>query len=123
MKDKVIICAALAGSATFKSNNPAVPYSPKEFADEAEKCFKAGASMVHVHARDEATGGMHTSEVEKVRAVCDAIKQRVPDLIIQVTSSVGAPCPVGPFEVTDCVNLINNLIKLNMEARIWAIRH
>ena len=49
MENKVIITAALAGSATFKSNNPATPYSPKEFADEAEKCFKAGASMVVSH--------------------------------------------------------------------------
>ncbi len=122
MENKVIITAALAGSATFKSNNPATPYSPKEFADEAEKCFKAGASMVHIHGRDEALGGMHTSEVEKVKAVYDAIKQRVPDLIIQVTSSVGSPCQVGPFPESDCVNLINNLIKLNMEARIRSIK-
>jgi 3-keto-5-aminohexanoate cleavage enzyme len=99
-----------------------VPYSPEEFADEAEKCFKSGAAMVHVHARDEAMGGLHTSIVEKVKAVYDAIKQRVPDLIIQVTSSVGTPCQVGPFPESDCVNLINNLIKLNMEARIRSIK-
>jgi 3-keto-5-aminohexanoate cleavage enzyme len=122
MEDKVIITAALSGSATFKSNNEAVPYSPKEFADEAEKCYKAGAAMLHIHARDEEVFGMHTSVVEKVKAVYDAIRQRVPEIIVQVTSSVGTPCPVGPFESTDCVNLINNLIKLNMEARIRAIR-
>ena len=119
---KVIITAALAGSATFKSNNPAVPYSPKEFADEAEKCYKAGAAMLHIHGRDEALGGMHTSVVEKVKAIYDAIKQRVPDIIIQVTSSVGTPCQVGPFPESDAVNLINQLIKLNMDARIRSIK-
>ncbi len=41
MEDKVIITAALAGSATFKSNNPATPYSPKEYADEADKADEA----------------------------------------------------------------------------------
>ncbi len=122
MSSKVIITAALAGGGTFKANNPAVPYSPKEFADEAEKCFKAGASMLHIHARDEAKGGGQTSEIEKVKAVYDAIKQRVPDIIIQVTSSVGTPCPVGPFQEADCVNLINQLIKLNMEARLRPIK-
>ncbi|MGA2159324.1 MAG: 3-keto-5-aminohexanoate cleavage protein [Dehalococcoidia bacterium] len=122
MEPKVIITAALSGSATFKNNNPAVPYSPKEFADEAEKCLKAGAAMVHIHGRDEELGGMHTSVVEKVKAVYDAVKQRVPELIVQVTSSVGSPCQVGPFPESDCVNLINNLIKLNMEARIRAIQ-
>jgi 3-keto-5-aminohexanoate cleavage enzyme len=122
LSTKVIITAALAGSGTFKANNPAVPYSPQEFADEAEKCFKAGASMLHIHGRDEAMGGLHTSEVDKVKAVYDAIRKRVPDIIIQVTSSVGAPCPVGPFPESDCVNLINQLIKLNMEARMRSIK-
>jgi 3-keto-5-aminohexanoate cleavage enzyme len=119
---KVIIAAALAGSATFKGNNPAVPYTPDEFADEAEKCFKAGAAMLHIHGRDEKAGGMHTSEVDKVKAIYDAIKKRVPQIIIQVTSSVGAPCQVGPFPESDCVNLINQLIKLNMDARIRSIK-
>lgn len=120
---KVIITAALAGSATFKSNNEAVPYTPKEFADEAEKCYKAGAAMLHIHGRDESLGGLHTSEVAKVKAIYDAIKQRVPDIIIQVTSSVGTPCPVGPFPAdSDCVNLINQLIKMNMEARMRSIK-
>jgi 3-keto-5-aminohexanoate cleavage enzyme len=86
---KVIITAALAGSATFKNQNPAVPYTPAEFAEEAAKCFKAGARMVHIHARDEASG-FATAEVEKVRAVCDAIRQKTPEMILQVTSSVGA---------------------------------
>ncbi len=78
--------------------------------------------MVHIHGRDESIGGLHTSEVDKVKAIYDAIKQRTPDLIIQVTSSVGYPSQVGPFPESDCVNLINNLIKLNMEARIRSIK-
>ncbi|MGD0855676.1 MAG: 3-keto-5-aminohexanoate cleavage protein [Dehalococcoidia bacterium] len=122
MEKKVIITAALSGALTYKNNNPAVPYSPKEFADETEKCFKAGAAMVHVHARDVEKGGINTSEVEKVKAVYDAIKSRVPEIIVQITSSAGAPCQVGPFEESDCGTLINNLIKLGMEARIRAIK-
>ncbi len=122
MENKVIITAALAGSATFKNNNPSTPYTPKEYAEEAEKAFKAGASMVHIHGRDEKMGGYHTSDVEMVKATYDAIRQRCPDLIIQVTSSVGFPCQVGPFPESDCVNLINNLIKLNMESRIRSIK-
>ena len=38
-ENKVIICAALAGAATMKNNNPSVPYTPEEFAIEAEKCY------------------------------------------------------------------------------------
>ena len=47
----VIITAALTGAATMKNQNPSVPYTPEEFAEEAQKCWKAGAAMVHVHAR------------------------------------------------------------------------
>lgn len=32
---KVIITAALAGAATFKNNNPNIPYTPEEFAQES----------------------------------------------------------------------------------------
>lgn len=91
MADKVIITAALAGSGVFKNQNPAVPYTPAEFAEEAHKAYKSGAAMVHVHGR-EAKSGLPTCDVETVRAIYDAIKQKTPELIVQVTSSVG-PTP------------------------------
>ncbi len=88
MSNPVIICAALTGAATFKQNNPSVPYTIEEFAVEAEKCFRAGAAMVHVHARTD--DGDSTHEIDRVQAVYDAIKKRCPDLIICLSSAVGA---------------------------------
>jgi 3-keto-5-aminohexanoate cleavage enzyme len=87
MKNKVIICAALAGAFTMKHQNPAVPYTPKEFAHEAAKCYAAGAAMVHLHARDDA--GMATHEIDRIRATHDAIKQKTPELIVNLSSAVG----------------------------------
>lgn len=87
MNDKVIITAALSGSTTVKEQNPAVPYSPEEFAQEAARCYRAGAAMVHVHARLK--DGTPTHEVDKIRAVHDAIKQKTPELIVNLTSAVG----------------------------------
>ncbi|MBT8341426.1 MAG: 3-keto-5-aminohexanoate cleavage protein [Desulfatitalea sp.] len=87
MSSKVIITAALSGSTTIKDQNPAVPYSPKEFAEEAALCYRAGAAMVHVHARLE--DGTPTHEVESIRAVHDAIKEKTPELIVNLTSAVG----------------------------------
>jgi 3-keto-5-aminohexanoate cleavage enzyme len=89
MQKKVIITAALAGSGVFKHQNPALPYTPAEFAGEAHKAYKAGAAMVHVHAREGATG-MPTNDVATVKSVYDAIRQKTPELIIQISSSVGA---------------------------------
>jgi 3-keto-5-aminohexanoate cleavage enzyme len=87
MEGKVIITAALSGAGTFKSNNPAVPYSREEFAEEAAKCYKAGAAMVHVHARQ--ADGMATHDVELIRATYDAIKEKTPELIVNLSSAVG----------------------------------
>ena len=87
MEKKVIITAALSGAGTFKNNNPSVPYTPAEFAEEAAKANQAGAAMVHVHARQE--DGWPTHEVELIRAVHDAIKEKTPELIINLSSAVG----------------------------------
>lgn len=84
---KVIICAALAGAATMKSQNPAVPYTPREFAEEAERCYRAGAAMVHVHARDD--NGMPTHEIDRIRDTYQAIKDKTPELIVNLSSAVG----------------------------------
>jgi len=84
---KVVICAALAGPATTKVQNPAVPYTPREFAEEAVKCYRAGASMVHVHARDD--HGMPTHEIARIRATYQAIKDAAPELIVNLSSAVG----------------------------------
>lgn len=88
MQKKVIITAALSGSWVFKNQNPAVPYTPAEFAEEAYKAYKSGAAMVHVHAR-QPHDGFPTSAVEYVKPIFDAIKQKTPELIVQITSSVG----------------------------------
>ncbi len=83
----VVICAALTGAATYKNNNPSVPYTIEEFAEEAHKCFKAGAAMVHVHARTD--DGQPTHEIDRIQAVYDAIKQKSPELLVCLSSAVG----------------------------------
>ena len=87
MQNKVIITAALSGAGTYKNNNPAVPYTIEEFAEEAYKAHQAGAAMVHFHARQD--DGMPTHEVDRIRATHDAIKERSPDLIVNLSSAVG----------------------------------
>lgn len=84
----VIICAALSGAATFKNNNPSVPYTLDEFAEESYKCQEAGAAMAHVHARTDE--GESTHEIDRVQAIYDAVKKKCPKLIICMTSAVGA---------------------------------
>ncbi len=88
LSNKLVISAALAGSMTMKGQNPAVPYTPEEFGEEAKKCYDAGARTVHIHARDPNTG-FPTPDLERIRAVIDAIHEKAPEIIINITSSVG----------------------------------
>lgn len=87
MAEKLVITAALTGALASKQANPAVPYIPQEFAEESYKCYKAGASIVHIHARDPKTG-LATPDLKVTREIIDAIRQRCPDLIINMSSAI-----------------------------------
>ncbi len=81
---KVIITAALAGAATSKDQNPNVPYTLKEFTEEAHKCYKSGAAIVHVHPRTD--DGIPTHDIERVKATYNSIKEKTPELIVNLSS-------------------------------------
>ena len=49
---KLIINAALTGVIPTRAHSPHVPLTPREIIDDAVVCCDAGASIVHVHARD-----------------------------------------------------------------------
>jgi 3-keto-5-aminohexanoate cleavage enzyme len=88
MSDKVIITAALTGAATRKEQNPAVPYTPEEFAEDAYKVYNSGGSIVHVHVRDPEHGAP-THEIDKIKTTIDAIKAKCPEIIINMSSAIG----------------------------------
>lgn len=56
MAEKLIITAALTGAITVPTQNPHLPFAPEDLIADAEACVKAGASAVHVHARNPKTG-------------------------------------------------------------------
>jgi len=89
LSNKLVISAALAGATTMKGQNPAVPYTPEEFGEEAKKSFDAGARTVHIHARDP-NSGFPTADLERIKAVVEAINEKAPEMIINITSSMGA---------------------------------
>jgi len=74
-KDKIIISAALTGAATNRSHCEFIPYTPSEIAAEAKRAADAGASIVHIHAREDNGLPSWRTEVfeqiqKEVRAVC-----------------------------------------------------
>jgi uncharacterized protein (DUF849 family) len=56
MPRKTILTAAVTGAATFPSQSPYIPITPRQNADEAVLAAQAGAAVVHIHARNPEDG-------------------------------------------------------------------
>jgi len=78
--EKLIITAAICGAEVTKDNNPNIPYTVKEIGNEAESAYKAGASIIHLHVRED--DGAPTQDKERFRVCIEEIKNRCPDVII-----------------------------------------
>lgn len=79
--DKLIITAAICGAEVTKEHNPNVPYTVEEIAREAYLAYKAGASIIHLHVRED--DGTPTQGRERFKECIEAIKKLCPDVIIQ----------------------------------------
>lgn len=85
--DKVIITCALAGAATMKHQNENVPYTRDEFVSECVKCYEAGASIVHIHARDP-ENGLPTADLDILGGIVEGIRAETP-LVINLSTAIG----------------------------------
>lgn len=87
MKSKAVITAALTGSIHTPTMSPYVPHSPQQIADEAVRCYEAGAAVCHIHARDPETG-MPVSKMELYEEMLDSIKSRC-NVVVCITTGGG----------------------------------
>ena len=86
--NKVVISAALVGAFTKKEQNPNIPYSPEEYAEEVKKCYDAGAAIVHLHMRDPNTGDT-TPDLGTYEVVLGAIRDKCPEILINLSTAIG----------------------------------
>jgi len=85
---KLILSAALTGAVTTRRNCPAIPYTPKEIAEEAERAVNAGASIVHIHARED--NGVPSWRLEVFQEIQEEVRKRCPDVMINYsTGAIG----------------------------------
>lgn len=125
---KLIITAAICGAEVTKEHNPAIPYSVEEIAAEAKRSVDAGASIIHLHVRED--DGTPTQSAARFKACIDAIKQQCPEVIIQPSTggAVGMsnaerlqPVTLNPEMATlDCgtVNFGGDEVFMNSENTI-----
>jgi 3-keto-5-aminohexanoate cleavage enzyme len=85
----MIICVACNGGVQGKEANEFLPETADEIAESVESASRAGASMVHIHARDpqDLSTGARNSEswIEVLRKV----RQASPEIIINATTGGG----------------------------------
>lgn len=87
---KLILSAALTGVATNRSHCPAIPYTPRELGEEAKRAADAGASIVHIHARED--NGNPSWRLEVFEQIHEEVRKRCPDVIINYsTGAIGIP--------------------------------
>ena len=78
-----IITAAIVGAETTREQNPHLPITPEEIAEEAKRCADAGASVIHLHVRDDL--GRPSQEASRFRMAIRAIRART-DVVIQAST-------------------------------------
>ena len=87
--DKLIITAALTGGMHGKEANPSLPEQPPEIIEAAVECWNAGASIVHLHARDADGRGIANADI--FREINEGIRARCPLVVQDTTGDSGIP--------------------------------
>ena len=88
MKNKRILTCALTGGIHCPSMSPYLPTTPDEIAQQAIDAAKAGASIVHIHARHEADGSP-SSELKDFQTIIEKIRAVDKEIVICVTTGGG----------------------------------
>jgi uncharacterized protein (DUF849 family) len=80
LEDPVVLTCAISGSLADRAQNPAIPYTPEDYAAEARRIVDEGGVHIHIHARHR--DGTPSYEVEDFTAIHDAIRAEVGDAVI-----------------------------------------
>ncbi|MFQ5420780.1 MAG: 3-keto-5-aminohexanoate cleavage protein, partial [Anaerolineae bacterium] len=81
---KVIITCALTGAQQGKEANPNLPEQPDEIIQSGLDAWRAGAAILHIHARDKA--GKATSDVAIFRQITEGLRAAGCDAILNLTT-------------------------------------
>ncbi len=98
-----IVMSAPNGARRGKADHAGIPLSPAELAINAKAILECGASILHLHVRDESNG--HTLDADRYRAAIDAVRDQVGDrLVIQVTTEA-----VGVYSAEQQISVVKDL--------------
>lgn len=84
MLDPCIISVAITGSVPRKKDNAAVPVTVAEQIESTHASYEAGASLVHLHVRDEQENS--SSDPDRFAALQEGIRKHCPGMIVQFST-------------------------------------
>ena len=111
LQKKVIVTCAITGGIHTPSMSPYLPITPKQIEDEAVAAAQAGASIVHLHARDP-ENGKPSQDPQLFRQFLPQIAERS-DAIINITTG-GAPNMLVEERLQPALELKPEVASLNM---------
>ena len=109
----MIICVACNGGVQGKESNENIPETADEIADSVYDAYKAGASMVHIHARDpdDITFSARSPECG-TKSTRKKVRERCPDIVINNTTGAGPG--VTMEERLSCLDANPEVASLNL---------
>ncbi|MGB3053699.1 MAG: 3-keto-5-aminohexanoate cleavage protein [Acidimicrobiales bacterium] len=81
----MVINVALTGAVPGKADNPTVPLTPEEIVDDVLACADAGATVFHIHVRDESGDPVHRRDLYE--RTFGPIRDKAPELVLVATTS------------------------------------
>ncbi len=103
MPDPIILMCAPNGARRSKRDHTELPITPVEITDCAQRIYEAGASIIHLHVRNEQ--GEHSLAPAHYKPVIQSIRKRLSDkLIIQITTEA-----VGQYSRAEQIAVVKEL--------------
>jgi uncharacterized protein (DUF849 family) len=84
---KIFITAAVTGAIHVPTLSPYLPITEQQIIDDAVSAYKAGAAVVHIHARNPKSG-QPSADKEILRTILSGIKKQC-DVVICLTTGAG----------------------------------
>jgi len=106
--EKLIITVAVTGAEVTREQQPNLPITPDEIAEEVYRCWQAGASIAHIHAR--LPDGTPTQSKEVYAEIKRKIQEKC-DIIIQF--STGGAVWHTPEERIQCLDAMPEMATLS----------
>lgn len=113
--NKVILTVAPTGAWPTKNDTPFIPISPEEIADEVFACYQAGASVAHIHVRDD--NGKPSMDIEKFSQTVALIRERC-DIVLNLTTS-GSLVPTDEIRMKPFIELKPELASFDAGSMNW----